>query len=152
MQTARARSPLRDDPYRLPCILSMSASDLVGATPNRVTLAAAHAAALLEEIRLHYPAGAHSALPAGSIQRLQASICDYAAALRENGDTPEQAVKHTKFLIARTMREIDLYPGCLMDAVVGWAIEGYHTARGDEQRGHRGNPSVPAFLPRVPSA
>jgi hypothetical protein len=34
-----------------------------------------------------------------------------------------------RFLIARMMREVDLYPGCLMDAVVGWAIEGSDTCR-----------------------
>jgi len=104
----------------------MSASELVDATPDRVTQAAARVATLLQEIRLQYPACAHATLPPDFIQQLQTSICDYAATLRESGDTREQAVNHARFLIARTLREVDLYPGCLMDAVVGWAIEGYH--------------------------
>jgi hypothetical protein len=87
---------------------------------------AVRAATLLEEIRIRYPACASATLPPDYTYRLQESVCDYAAALRESGQTPEQIVKHMRFLIARTMREVDLYPGCLMDAVVGWAIEGCH--------------------------
>ena len=104
----------------------MSVSEVVGSTPDRVAQTAARVANLLEGIRLQYPQCARATLPQDDIHRLRASICDHAAALREMGETPEQAVNHTRFLIARTMREIDLYPGCLMDAVVAWAVEGYH--------------------------
>jgi hypothetical protein len=109
--------------------MSVSVAEVVGATPDRVTQTAVRAAMLLEEIRLQYPACAHATLPPDYRDRLQASICDYATALRETGKTPEQVVKHMRFLIARMMREVDLYPGCLMDAVVGWAIEGSDTCR-----------------------
>jgi len=104
----------------------MSVSELVGATPDRVAQTAARVATLLEGVRLQYPECACATLPPDYMQSLQASICDYATALRKTGDTPEQAVNHTRFLIARTMREVDFYPGCLMDAVVAWAVEGYH--------------------------
>ena len=29
-------------------------------------------------------------------------------------------------LIAHTMREVELYAGCLMDVAIAWAVEGYH--------------------------
>lgn len=86
---------------------------------------AARTAMVLEEIKARCPAGACATLPPDYCERLRDSVCDYAAALRETGETPDQAVKCTRFLIARTMREIDLYPGCLMDVAVAWAVEEY---------------------------
>lgn len=104
----------------------MSISESVRPTPDRAAQMAARAAMVLEEIREHYPEGASAPLPPRYTKRLQDSIRDYAAVLRETGETPEQIVKHTKFLIARTMREVELRPGCLMDLAATWAIEGYH--------------------------
>lgn len=104
----------------------MSISQLVSPTPNRAAQMAARAAMVLEEIREHHPEGMCETLPPECTKRLQDSIRDYAAALRETGETPDQVVKHTRFLIARTMREVELHPGCLMNVAVTWAIEGYH--------------------------
>ena len=104
----------------------MSISESVSPTPDRAARMAARAAVVLEEIREHYPDAASAPLPPAYTKRLQDSICDYAAALRETGETPDQVVKHTKFLIARTMREVELRPGCLMNLAAAWAIEGYH--------------------------
>ena len=87
---------------------------------------AARAAVVLEEIRKHYPDGACASLRPECTRRLQATIRDYAAALREAGETPEQAVNRTRFLIARTLLELELHPGCLMDVAVTWALEGYN--------------------------
>jgi hypothetical protein len=106
----------------------MSASEVIVSIPDRVLQTTARAATLLGEIKVHHPACTYATLPADYTHRLRTSIFAYAAALRESGETPDQVVKQTKFLIARTMREVDLYPGCLMDAVVTWAIEGYYRA------------------------
>ena len=99
---------------------------MVSSPPDRVALIAARAAILLEEIKVHYPGRACATLPRDCRRQLQALISDYAAALRERGEGPDQTVKHTRFLIARTMREVDLFPGCLMDAAVAWAMDGYY--------------------------
>ena len=104
----------------------MSISDLVSSPPDRVAQMAARAAMLLEEVKVHYRATGCATVPRACKCRLKASMSDYGAALRETGETPDQTAKHTRFLIARTMGQIVLYPGCLMDAAVSWAIDGYY--------------------------
>ena len=114
--------------------LSMTISESVSPTPDRAAELAARAAMVLEEIRERYPDGPCAALPPVDTKRLQVSIRDYAGALRETGETLDQVVKQTRFLVARAMREVELRPGCLMDLAATWAIEGYHrraTARVD---------------------
>jgi len=103
----------------------MSISESVSPNSDRAAQMAARAAMVLEEIRERYPDGACAPLPPAYTKRLQDSIRDYAAALRETGETPDEVVKHTKFLVARTMREVELRPGCLMDLAATWAIEGF---------------------------
>ena len=97
-------------------------------SPDRVAETAAYVAEILEEIKRRDPDDGQTTLLAAH-RRLRDSICEYAAVLRQTGQSPDQIVKHTKFLVARTMREVELYPGCLMETVVAWAIEGYHRPR-----------------------
>jgi len=115
----------------------MSVSELGGSTPNRVVETAACVAEILEEIKFGNLDDAQTTLPATQRGRLRDSICEHAAALRQTGQSLDQTVNHTKFLVARTMREVELYPGCLMDTMVTWAIEGYHRSR-DSVRQHGG--------------